>query len=136
MIILDTNVLSALMREEPDTAVLNWLDRQPDLTTTVTLMELHYGLQSMPLGRRREKMMKELEAVLQEEIEGRYAFFDVAAAEQTAGLMALRKLRGRPIDFRDSMIAGIALSTRATLATRNVSHFDDLSVSVVNPWED
>jgi hypothetical protein len=97
-------------------------------------MEIRYGLQIMPTGRRRQRMEEELEAVLKKEIEERYAPFDVAAAQRAAELMALRKARGRPVDFRDTMIAGIALSTRATLATRNTAHFADLSVPVVNPW--
>lgn len=137
MIILDTNVLSALMGVKPAVVVVQWLDRQPPSsiwTTSITLMELRYGLQSMPAGQRRESMMQELEGVLREDIEGRYAPFDTAAAEQAAELMVLRKLRGRPVDWRDTMIAGIALATRATLATRNTSHFEDLSVPVVNPW--
>jgi toxin FitB len=137
MIILDTNVLSALMRVMPDEAVLSWLDRQPESsiwTTTITLMELRYGVQSMPPGRRQEQMGRELEAVLLEEIEGRYALFDIPAAEQAAELMAQRRLKGRPVDHRDTMIAGIALATRATVATRNTSDFEDLSVPVVNPW--
>ncbi len=81
MIILDTNVLSALMRPDPDVPVLKWLDQQPDSsiwTTSITIMEIRYGLQSMPAGRRREQMTQELEAVLKEEIEGRYAPFDIA----------------------------------------------------------
>ena len=138
MIILDTNVLSALMRAIPDEVILNWLDRQPETsiwTTTITLMELRYGVQSMPSGRRQDTMKRELEAVLREEIEGRYAVFDIPAAEQAAELMASRKLKGRPVDHRDTMIAGIALATHATLATRNASHFADLSVPVVNPWD-
>jgi len=137
MIILDTDVLSALMRAKPDPAVVTWLDRQPDSsiwTTSITVMEICYGLQSMPAGRRRESMTEALEAVLREEIEERYASFDLAAAQEAADLMALRKARGRPVEFRDTMIAGIALSTRATLATRNTAHFADLSVPVINPW--
>ncbi len=137
MIILDTDVLSALMRAKPDPAVVTWLDRQPDSsiwTTSITVMEIRYGLQSMPAGRRRERMTEALEAVLREEIEERYASFDLAAAREAADLMALRKARGRPVEFRDTMIAGIALSTRATLATRNTAHFADLSVPVINPW--
>lgn len=137
MIILDTNVLSALMRPEPEVAVLKWLDRQPESsiwTTSITLMEIRYGLRSMPAGRRREQMTQELEAVLREEIGERYIFFDIAAAEQAAELMALRKVKRRPVDLRDTMIAGIALASRATLATRNTSHFEDLSVPVINPW--
>jgi predicted nucleic acid-binding protein len=121
----------------PDEDVLSWLDRQPESsiwTTTITLMELRYGVQSMPPGRRQEQMHRELEALLREEIEGRYAIFDIPAAEQAAELMAQRRLKGRPMDHRDTMIAGIALATRATLATRNTSHFADLSVAVVNPW--
>ena len=137
MIILDTNVLSALTRPEPKMAVLKWLDLQPESsvwTTSITLMEIRYGLQSMAPGRR-DQMMQEVEAVLREEIEGRYAFFDIAAAEEAAQLMALRRRKGRPVELRDTMIAGIALANRATLATRNVSDFEDLSVPVVNPWE-
>lgn len=137
MIILDTNVLSALMLPQPEVAVLRWLDHQPETsiwTTSITLMELRYGLESIPIGHRRERMMQALEAVLGNEIEGRYVSFDVPAAEQAAKLMALRKLTGRPGEIRDTMIAGIVLATRATLATRNTSHFADLSVPVVNPW--
>jgi len=139
MIILDTNVLSALMHEFPDPVVLDWLDRQPDSsiwTTTVSLMELRYGLNILPLGRRRQRMSEELGGVLREEIEGRYVPFDIPAAEQAAELMAMRKQKGRPVDFRDTMIAGITLATRATLATRNIAHFEDLSVPVVNPWKE
>jgi hypothetical protein len=137
MILLDTDVLSALMRAEPAMTVVKWLDKQPESsiwTTSITVMEIRYGLQIMPTGRRRQRMEEELEAVLRKEIEERYAPFDVAAAQHAAELMALRKARGRPVDFRDTMIAGIALSTRATLATRNTAHFADLSVPVVNPW--
>lgn len=137
MILLDTDVLSALMQAEPPLAVINWLDKQPESsiwTTSVTVMEIRYGIKSMANGRRRQKLEHELEAVLREEIEGRYASFDVTAAEEAASLMVQRKVKGRPMDFRDTMIAGIALSTRATLATRNTAHFADLSVPVVNPW--
>ena len=137
MIILDTDVFSALMRAEPDQVVIRWLDRQPQSsvwTTSITLMEIRYGLQIMSAGQRRERLTEELAVVLREEIEERCAVFDVGAAQQAANLMAARKARGRPVDFRDTMIAGIALSTGATLATRNTAHFADLSVPVVNPW--
>jgi toxin FitB len=137
MIILDTDVLSELMRAKPAEVVVRWLDSQPDSsvwTTTITVMEIRYGLQIMPAGRRQQRMTEELALVLKEEIEERYALFDIAAAQQAADLMALRKARGRPVDFRDTMIAGIALSTRATLATRNTAHFADLSVPAINPW--
>jgi predicted nucleic acid-binding protein len=137
MIVLDTNVLCALMRPEPEPQVLRWLDAQPESsiwTTTITLVELRYGLQTMPAGRRRDQMTMEFEAVLREDIDGRYLPFDTAAAEQTAELLARRKTRGRPVEYRDTMIAGIAVATRAALATRNTGHFADLSITVINPW--
>lgn len=137
MILLDTNVISALMRPEPETPVLKWLDDQPRSSiwiTSITIMELHFGLQILPKGRHRERMLQLLERLLAEKIEGRVAPFDTAAAEQAGDLMASRKLKGRTAEYRDTMIAGIALSTRATLATRNAAHFADLSAPVINPW--
>jgi len=137
MILLDTNVLSAVMQESPDQVVTDWLDRQPRESiwiTAVTLMEIRFGLLSMPAGRRRNLLTRATMVLLEEKIQGRIASFDVSAAEQAAELMALRKAIGRLMDSRDTMIAGIALSTRATLATRNTSYFSDLSVPVVNPW--
>jgi predicted nucleic acid-binding protein len=137
MIVLDTNVISALMRVEPEALVAKWLDSQPRSSiwiTSITVMELRYGLQSMSRGRRRDGMLLSVERLLEEKIEGRVAIFDTAAAEQSGDLLALLRLKGRTVDYRDTMIAGIALSNRATLATRNVDHFADLSVPVVNPW--
>ena len=139
MILLDTNVLSAMMQGEPDETVAMWLDRKPSesiWTTSVTVMEIRVGLRTMPAGRRRDALTKAFATLLEEKIQGRIASFDAAAAEQAAELMALRKVQGRPVEQRDTMIAGIALATGATLATRNVSHFEDLSVPVVNPWKD
>ena len=139
MILVDTNVLSALMEVTPDKTVTEWMDAQPQESiwiTSVTLMEVRFGLQAMPAGRRQEALIKALATLLDEKIQGRIASFDVPAAEQAAELMALRKVKGRPVDLRDTMIAGIALATRATLATRNTTHFEDLSVRVVNPWKE
>ena len=135
MIILDTNVISALMRVEPEQSVIEWLDGQPSSSiwiTAVTVMEIHFGLQTMAPVRRRQGFMKSFEQLLQSEIEGRIAPFDTDAARHAADLMAARK--GRPGEVRDTMIAGIALARHATLATRNSSHFADLSVPVINPW--
>src|SRR3954469_791266 len=137
MIILDTNVLSALMHEAPDANVVTWLDRQPRTsvwTTSVTLFEVRFGLQIMPTGKRRSLLMQAFESVL-DRMGQRIASFDAAAAEEAADLTAARQRRGKPSDLRDTMIAGIVLAHRATLATRNLGHFEDLSVSVVNPWE-
>lgn len=137
MILLDTNVLSAVMKVVPDEIVARWLDLQPRESiwiSSVNLMEVHFGLQTMPLGRKRTAVTRGLAMLLEEKIQGRIALFDIPAAEQAAQLMAHRKAKGRPVDPVDTMIAGIALATRATLATRNTSHFADLSVPVVNPW--
>ena len=136
MIILDTNVLSALMRQTPDRHVIDWLDRQPRTsiwTNSVTILEIRFGLQIMATGKRRLLLMQAFETAL-EAMGNRIASFDVAAATAAAELMAARQKRGRPRDLRDTMIAGIVLAHRATLATRNTSHFEDLSVPVVNPW--
>lgn len=125
------------MRAEPDAVVLGWIDNQPQAsiwTTSVTLMEIRYGVQSLPAGKRRDRIRQAFDAVLREEIQDRFASFDSVAAEQAADLMARRKSQGRPMDLRDTMIAAIALATRATIATRNVEHFADLDVPIVNPW--
>src|SRR5450755_1431282 len=136
MIILDTNVLSALMYQMPDKNVVAWLDRQPRTsiwTTSITILEVRFGLQIMAGGKRRSALMQAFEGVL-EKIDHRVVSFDVAAAQHAGDLMASRHKKGRPGELRDTMIAGIVLAHRATLATRNTVHFDDLAVSVINPW--
>jgi hypothetical protein len=137
MIILDTNVLSALMREAPDTTVVGWLDRQPRVsiwTTSITILEIRFGLQIIPVGKRRSALLRAFETVL-ERIDRRVAPFDTAAAQHAGDLMALRRTTGRPVELRDTMIAGIALAHRAELATGNAAHFADLSVPLINPWD-
>ncbi len=137
MIILDTNVLSALMLAEPDVVVASWLDRQARTsvwTTSITILEIRYGLVAMPTGRRQTERLVLFERVVEEKLELRVVSFDHAAAEEAAALMGLRRRAGQPGELRDTMIAGIALAQRATVATRNVRHFDGLSVPVVDPW--
>jgi predicted nucleic acid-binding protein len=139
MIVVDTNVLSALMRRIPDPKVVAWLDGQPRTsvwTTSITILEVRFGLQVMQAGKKRSALLEIFERVLTEKIERRVVPFDTLAAQHAANLMAVRQKNGRPAELRDTMIAGIVLATRATLATRNTKHFDDLSISVVNPWED
>jgi hypothetical protein len=135
MIILDTDVLSELMRR--DDGVVGWLDRQPATsiwTTAINVLEIRYGLAILPQGRRRSMQLNEFERLVVDDLENRVLVFDARAAEHTATLMANRQFAGRPRELRDTMIAGIALSQRATLATRNLRHFDDLEVPVLNPW--
>lgn len=136
MIVLDTNVFSALMQQIPDTHVIAWLDQQPRTsvwTTSVTVLEIRFGLQIMATGRRRSLLLQAFDTVL-DRMGRRIAAFDGVAAAQAADLMAARQRKGRPGDLRDTMIAGIVLAHHATLATRNTSHFADLAVPVVNPW--
>lgn len=138
MILLDTNVLSALMDVVPDESVVKWLDQQARDSiwiSSVTLMEIRSGLLAMPPSHKRVALTRALGMLLEEKIQGRVAPFDIPAADHAAELMARRKQTGRPGEIRDTMIAGIVLASRATLATRNMSHFADLSVPVVNPWE-
>lgn len=118
MILLDTNVISALMQNVPDRHVVRWLDRQPvsDIwLPSVVVFELRYGLGIMPAGSRRERLEQGLNHLLNE-------------------LAAKRKAQGTPVDLRDTLIAGIALASGALLATRNYRHFMDAGVSVVNPF--
>ena len=139
MIILDTNVLSALMQQQPDPQVVAWLDDQPAESiwlNSVTLFEARFGLAILASGQRKNMLQERFEELLQEDLQNRVLLFDANAATQAAQLAADRKARGRPVDMRDTFIAGIALARRATLATRNTRHFDDLSVPIVNPWEE
>jgi toxin FitB len=138
MIILDTNVISALMRKEPEKPVVSWLDAQPAASvwiTAITVMEIRFGLQSMPKGRRQDALLRSFELMLKNMIEGRIASFDADAGIQAAELMSERKRAGRPAEVRDTMIAGIVLANRATLASRNTQHFQDLPLTVINPWQ-
>jgi predicted nucleic acid-binding protein len=137
MIILDTNVLSALMRTRPEAPVVAWLDRQPAESvwiTSITLFEVRFGLMLLPAGRRRRSLEAGFANLLTEDLESRVLDFDSAAANEAASLAAERQKAGRPVDMRDTQIAGIAIARRATLATRNVRHFEGLKVAVVDPW--
>ena len=139
MIILDTNVLSALMQQQPDPQVISWLDDQPAESiwiSSITLFEARYGLALLASGQRKSMLQERFNQLLQDDLENRVLLFDDNAATEAAQLAANRKAQGRPVDIRDTFIAGIALSRRATLATRNMRHFDDLSVAVINPWGD
>lgn len=139
MIMLDTNVLSALMQQQPDPQVVAWLDDQPAESiwlNSVTLFEARFGLAILASGQRKNMLQERFEELLQEDLQNRVLLFDANAATQAAQLAADRKARGRPVDMRDTFIAGIALARRASLATRNTRHFDDLSVPIINPWEE
>lgn len=137
MILLDTNVLSALMRSDPDPAVVAWLDSQPAesiWTTSVTVFEVRLGLELLAAGRRRQQLEEAFAKALEEDFENRVVPFDQAAAQAAGRLAAERRRAGRPVEFRDVQIAGIATARKAVLATRNVRHFEDLGLTLVDPW--
>ncbi len=135
MILLDTNVVSALMAQDGN--VVAWLDQQPAESiwlTSITVFEAEFGLQLLPPGRRRKALESAFAALLTEDLDGRVVAFDAAAASAAARLAAERRRLGRPVDMRDTQIAGIAVVRRATLATRNLRHFEGLPTPVVSPW--
>lgn len=137
MIILDTNVLSALMRDAPDQRVVAWLDGQAASSTwitSVTVFEIRFGLALLPGGRRRHALEKAFEGLLTDDLGGRILSFDAPAAAQAASLAASRHREGVVVDIRDTQIAGIALARRASIATRNLRHFQGLTVPVISPW--
>lgn len=139
MIILDTNVLSALMHREPDIAVVGWLDRQPPESiwiTSVALFEARLGLALLPAGKRRAALVSAFARLLEDDLGGRILDFDARAADEAAELAAQRQRAGRPVDVRDTQIAGIALARHAALATRNTGHFADAGIMLIDPWQD
>jgi len=136
MIILDTNVISELMHVSPDPNVLLWMDRQSRSSlwvTSISILEVIFGLEIMASGQRQTVLRNAFEALLNK-FADRIAQFDQSSALRAAELMASRQRKGLPRDLRDTMIAGIVLARHASLATRNVSHFADLAATVINPW--
>jgi len=137
VIILDTNVISALMVEEPEPVVASWLDRYPPesvWTTAVTVFELRLGIEILPHGRKRRALEEQFAHTLNDDLQGRVLAVDFDASHRAAALSARRRARGNPIDIRDTLIAGIAISRKAELATRNIRHFADLDLPVIDPW--
>jgi predicted nucleic acid-binding protein len=139
VIILDTNVVSALMQSERNAQLEQWLNRQPRDTfwlTAVSYFELRSGIERLATGRKRQQLEDALARVIEVRIGNEILTLDDSAAAAAARIAAGRERIGRPADFRDTLIAGIAVANGADLATRNVSHFQGLDVSVINPFEE
>ena len=137
MILLDTNIVSELMRSSPDHAVEAWVADHPAeelFFSAVGEAELRYGVAVMPAGRRRDRLSSEIEAMLHEDFEGRVLPFDSEAALAYAEVASARRASGRPVPIADCQIAAVARSRGMAVATRNVRDFTDLGVDVIDPW--
>jgi predicted nucleic acid-binding protein len=137
MMLLDTNVLSELMRPLPSAIVGNWLSGQPATAifiSAITEAEIRYGLALLPEGRRKNQLSTQAELMLVEEFAGRILPFDSAAASAYALIAADRRRSGRPISQADAQIAAIAVSRGASLATRNAADFVDCGIDIIDPW--
>lgn len=137
MIVLDTNVISELMRAWPEARVLDWLAARPSaglFTTTLTQAEIFYGLALLPLGRRRDDLIAAAHPIFAHEFAGRILSFDSDAAMAYAEIAVRRRQAGQPITQIDGQIAAIVASRGARLATRNVRDFSDCGIDLIDPW--
>jgi len=138
MIVLDTNVLSETLRSAPAPEVMAWIGSQPNsalFTTTITRAELLYGVQLLPDGQRKVGFLSAVQGIFDQDLAGQVLSFDSAAADAFARVAASRKLAGQPISQFDAMIAAIAQSRGASLATRNSKDFKDCGIELINPWD-
>jgi toxin FitB len=138
MIILDTNVLSEVLRPQPAALVLAWLDGQPTnsiFTTAITQGEILYGIHLLADGQRRRKLWETAIAMFADDFDGRVLSFDSDAAGYYAEIGSARRAVGRPISQFDATIAAITRSHGATLATRNGKDFESCGIDVINPWD-
>ncbi len=137
MFLIDTNVISELMRATPAPSVLNWFSTQDPSTlylSAVTEAELRTGIAILPAGQRREVLKVALDATITEDFEGRILPFDTDAAKTYAEIASMRRAAGRPITDADCQIAAIARAAGAVVATRNLRDFEGCGVDLVNPW--
>jgi predicted nucleic acid-binding protein len=138
MIVLDTNVISELMKPRPLSTVLSWIARGHSggyWTTSVTQAEILHGVMLLPAGRRRHEIEVAAHAMFATEFAGRILAFDSAAAQSYAEIVSDRRQRGRPISQFDAQIAAVVRAAGATLATHNVRDFEHCGIGVVDPWE-
>jgi len=139
VIVLDTNVISEMMRSRPDEAVVRWyktFSRSLLFTTSINCAEVLAGIAMMAAGRKRAELAAEARTMFEIEFEGRILVFDERAAEHYANIFAQRKRLGRRIDALDAQIAAVTRAHSMRLATRNTNHFDDCGIHVINPWKD
>ncbi len=136
-VLLDTNVVSELLRPSPDLAVESWIAARPATElhfSAVGEAELRYGVLILPTGRRRDALALAIEGILREDFDGRILPFDSAAARAYADIAATRRSAGRIVAPADGQIAAIARARGMAVATRNVRDFEDTGIEVVDPW--
>ena len=137
MIIIDTNVVSELMRATPDPAVLAWFAGHAAdslFLTAISEAELRTGAAILPAGQRRDRLIGAIDAMIEQDFAGRLLPFDSLAARSYAEIAAGRRSAGKPIMDADCQIAAIARACGSAIATRNVKDFEDCSIEVINPW--
>lgn len=137
MILLDTNVISELLRSAPDMRVVEWIDSQPVQTlclSAITVAELRWGVAQLPAGKRRAALHAKLEEGLMPHMASRVLPFDTDCARSYADLMEKARAEGRGIALADGLIAALASAKNLTVATRDVSPFEAAGLTVINPW--
>ena len=137
MIIVDTNVISELMRTAPAKQVEQWLSEQDGASiyiTAITEAELRFGVAILPTGKRQTYLANLVESILEEDFHDRILPFDRKAAFAFASIAAERRSVGRPVSQSDGQIAAIARSFSASVATRNVADYEGCGVEILNPW--
>jgi toxin FitB len=137
MILLDTNIVSELMRREPGAQVVAWIEERPRSglgITAITQAEILYGIELLPKGRRKHALLTAVQTMFSEDFRGRIYPFNSDAAYAFAKISAHRQTQGKPISQLDAQIAAIVQTVGAELATRNVTDFEECGITVLNPW--
>ncbi len=137
MIVLDTNIISELMKSAPSVAVMEWLDQQNSVelfVTTVTIAEISYGIDVLPKGIRRSSFEKAFHRALEEAFKGRILHFDEGSALLYGKIMGDRRRLGKPLSIPDGQIIAIARFHGAAVATRNICDFSDCGLDLINPF--
>jgi toxin FitB len=139
MVLLDTNVVSEMMRPEASPIVLKWFSRQRAqevYSSSITLAEVYYGIELLPGGKRRHELLAGADRMFSRVLAGRVFVFEEEAAHAFARIASVRRKAGRPIAEMDAQIAAIAHVHGATLATRNTADFEGCGIRLANPWRD
>jgi predicted nucleic acid-binding protein len=137
VIVLDTNVLSEVLRANPEPSVVDWVANRPRaslFTSTITRGEILYGIRLLPDGKRRRGLWQAAQAIFSDDFAGQVLSFDSDAADMYGEIAAARRIAGKPISQFDAMIAAMARSRGAALATRNVKDFEGCGIEILNPW--